>query len=123
MTINLAATFGEQQEQIATGSTAEPALAYVEQAVARGGVVIGEPAPIIAGTEHWNPYLPGDADGPWGDEFVAGHHVDIRQPSRLKGPLSPPGPPATIANLTPSAMSMLGRAASAPTGQRELFAD
>jgi len=49
-----------------------------------------EAAPIVEGTEHWNPYIdPADLDaGSWGEEFIPGYHVDIRQSSRLRGLLS-----------------------------------
>jgi hypothetical protein len=51
--------------------------------------------PIIPGTEHWNPYHdPADlAADRWGRGFVPGFHVDIRQPSRLRGLCSPPTEP------------------------------
>jgi hypothetical protein len=46
-----------------------------------------EPSPIVEGHVHWNPYIrPADLDaGRWGEEFVPGVHVDLRQPSRLAG--------------------------------------
>src|SRR5262249_38922396 len=47
------------------------------------------PWPVVPGTEHFNPYLPVDADWAWGEEFVPGVHVDIRQPSKLVGLCSP----------------------------------
>lgn len=48
----------------------------------------GEAAPIVPGREHWNPYM-ADPYGPWGQEFVPGVHVDVHQPSRLRGLCSP----------------------------------
>lgn len=51
----------------------------------------GEPSPIVAGDEHWNPYIAAaDAEaGRWGEEFVPGRHVAVWQPTRLSGLCGP----------------------------------
>jgi ribosomal protein S27AE len=71
--------------------TSELRAAIIEHKTALLTLLRGGSWPIIAGTQHWNPYLPGDFDGPWGEEFVPGLHVDLRAPSRLPGLCSAPG--------------------------------
>jgi hypothetical protein len=46
------------------------------------------PPSVDPGTEHFSLYVT-DPDGRW-PEFIPGHHVDIRQPSKLQPLLAPP---------------------------------
>ncbi len=46
------------------------------------------PVPFVEGREHFSLWVE-SADGPW-PEFIPGYHVDVRQPSRLRGLCSPP---------------------------------